>query len=185
MTYWKNACALYSKNRGTGKNTPATLEERLDYGGALLYQTNQKPPFVIYNKAGTRLYATVANAPIYIDSTLYRLTCLSYDEAYFLAAVLNSDFIQKFVRATKGGLRDIHTYFWWKIPIPRFDSGNQSHKKLSLLGNEATNSVNLFVNKHKTVTRKKIIEMLHDASLMPQINAIVKQILESGDITWR
>ena len=131
------------------------------------------------------MYATVSNAPIYIDSTLYRLQCLSYDEAYFLAAVLNSDFIQKFVRATKGGARDIHTYFWWKIPIPRFDNTNSSHKKLSMLGNEATNYVNLLISKHKTITRKKIIGMLRDASLMPQIDAIVKDVLESGDITWR
>ena len=184
MTYWKNACALYSKNRGTGKATPTTLEKRLDFGSALLYQTNQKPPLVVYNKAGNRLYATVVNAPIYVDSTLYRVSCSSYDEAYFLAAMLNSDIIQNLVNMTKGNIRDIHTYFWWKVPIPRFDHNDPIHKKLSELGSEATSVVNSFFDKQRVITRKKILDMLRDTSLMSQIDAIVEKILKGHNVTW-
>ena len=184
VTYWKNICALYEKNRGTGSATPPTLEARLDYGRALLYQTNQKPPFVIYNKAGNRLYATVANNPIYVDSTLYRVSCASYDEAYFLSAILNSDVIQDLVDLCKGNTKDIHTYFWWKIPIPRFDQNSILHKKLSTLGKSAEDSVNLFVEKHGDVTRKKILEMLRSTSLLPQIDDIVGNLIKSGNETW-
>ena len=160
-----------------GQNTPKTLEARCDFNGTLLSQANAKPPFVVYNRAGSRLYAAPAYSLAYIDSTLYRVSCASVDEANFLAAVLNCDFLQPMFTKSKGGTRDYHTYFWWDVPIPRFNKSIALHNKLARLAESAASKADLFIKQSPKPTRQKVTKMLHDESIMSQINSAVKQIM--------
>ena len=175
--YWKNASALYASNCGVGHSTPKTLEAQCDFQSKLLSQTNANLPFVIYNRAGARLYAAVADSFGYIDSTLYRVPCMSVDEAHFLAAVLNCDFLQPMFGESKGGSRDYHTYFWRTIPIPRFNKRIRLHNELARLAADATSKVDLFIKKSPKPTRRNVIKMLHEGSTMTQIDSAVEKIM--------
>lgn len=182
--YWKNASALYASNRGVGSTTPKTLEAQLDFKSKLRLQAGIKLPFVVYNRAGTRLCASVVNEFAYIDSTLYRVPCTSADEACFLAAVLNCDFLQPAFTKSKGGMRDYHTYFWWNVPIPRYDKNIAEHKRLVQLATIANLKVGSFVKKSAKPTRAKIIKMLHDESVITQIDSAVEEIISKTSV-WK
>jgi hypothetical protein len=81
---------------------------------------------------------------IIIHTTLYLYQTNNEDEAHYLTAVLNSSILNELVKPmqTRGayGPRHFHKKPL-EFPIPRYDSTNPVHRRLSELGKEAREAV--------------------------------------------
>jgi SAM-dependent methyltransferase len=136
-----------------------TIYVRLDYDRGLSKQNPGLKYKVVYLRSGTNLAATVVvDEPylvkvgdnevkvngIIIHTTLYLYQTNNEDEAHYLTAVLNSNILNELVKPmqTKGayGPRDFHKKPL-EFPIPRYDSTNPVHRRLSELGKEAREAV--------------------------------------------
>ena len=177
VSYWENASSFYTAHRGSGKHTPATLERRLDHHNALLAQSKNSNPFVVYNTSGSRVYAAVVNHNVLIDSSLYSVACNTLDEANFLTGILNSDVLQTALAESKMASRHYHTYFWNVIPIPLFNRHNTDHQVVALMADASTTLAHKMLKKHETIHRKALLKEIRDSGSLKKIDAAIAKIL--------
>ena len=178
--FWRDAASLYAANRGGGRHTPATLEERLDYQGCLSWQLGPGGggPFVAYNKSGSRVYAAAITTREVIDNTLYAVKCSSAAEARFVSAILNSDALQGALAAAKENQRHYDTYPWKKIPIPRYSRSKAAHRRLAALAAQAEAAVmSLHGGRPGGIGRRGSIEEVRSAGILGRIDECVAGVL--------
>ena len=124
-----------------------TPQDWLDYQGKLTDQTFGKRVWVLaYNHSGTNISAHYFRAdsfglPFVADAKLYYMIVKRETEAAYLAAVLNSSFVDKAIKPFQStglqGERDVHKKPL-ELPIPAFDAAEGVHAELSALGKQAT-----------------------------------------------
>ena len=134
---WRRLDALYQRHKGTGKATPKTLVDRINYSGSLFSQ----PPhyenarrMVLYPTSGDIMRAARTNPGSgFVDSSLFWHVAQSEAEAGYLVALLNAPCLrQAFFESRESG-RHFHLHPWRKVPLPRFDSQNPLHMELARL----------------------------------------------------
>jgi methylase of polypeptide subunit release factors len=113
-------------------------------------------------------------------------------EAYYLCSILNSPIVDDLIKPMQSrglfGPRDIHKKVW-ELPIPEFNSTNDDHKALAILGEECTKKVSNLLSKGTAAKtsaelisasignlRKMIKAELADE--IKEIDGIVKRILK-------
>lgn len=127
----------YRTHRGSGKNTPLTLESRYNHQNSLFAQFERTGPQVLYNTAGDNLYAARMDVFRLIDVGLFSVQCKSDDEALFLTAILNAPALLEAFRAARQSDRHFVGHIWRKIPIPRYNHTNRTHHTLVKLAKKA------------------------------------------------
>ena len=178
--FWMKISSKYSDKCGSGLNTPQTIEGQLDFSGKLTSQFHPDNEWnVVYNRSGERLYAAVLSSSRLIDSSAYRVPCKSRSEAYYLAGVLTSDIIQDAVAEFKSSERDIHTRFWFNIPIARYDPSSTTHKRIVDLSKKAEReSLKHFDREFGTQKmRKTALAAVRKAGIMRKLDGSVRKIL--------
>ena len=136
--FWRDADDIFRNKRGKGSNTPKTLLDNIDFKGKLSKQLGRKNKhFVLCNNSGEWLCAARLEGNDIVYDSLYVAETKSADEALFLTAMLNSDALQPAYQSTKKTDRHFTTHFWHEIPLPRYNSKNEMHKKLATLAAEA------------------------------------------------
>ena len=75
-----------------------------------------------------------------VDTSLYWIICKTLEEAYYLAAIINSDNLAEAVNKFTipnwaGKTRHLHKHLW-RLPIPAYDSNNTLHTDLAALGGQ-------------------------------------------------
>lgn len=119
------------------KTQRMSILDRFNYQGSLLKQRNHYDCAVVYNKSGQRPRAAVVEnkSPI-IENKCYYSYFESIEEAYFVCAILNSDYvISSLEELGILSARDIDTKPF-ELPIPEYSSENNMHTELA---NEAMN----------------------------------------------
>ncbi len=115
------------------------LIKGLDYYGKLSIQTTKgsSPVRLVYNSSGRPTAAVLDNPGPIIDYTLYWLECNSMEEGFYLASIINSDFLEKAVEPLmpKGqyGARHLQKHLW-NLNIPEYDPNIPLHDELANLG---------------------------------------------------
>ena len=178
--FWRDASSLYAANRGSGRHTPATLEDRLDYQGGLSWQMGPDGagPFVAYNKSGSRVYAAAITTTEVVDNTIYAVRCASAAEARYVSAILNSDALQGALAGAKENQRHYDTYPWKKIPIPRYSRAEDSHRRLAALAGRAEAAVaSLHRSDPGGACRRGSIEAVRRAGILGRIDECVAVVL--------
>ena len=140
---WNNAAEMY---REAHKNQAIKdLYSRLNHQNILTSQlaylraaiTGDGTIRVAYTQSGQPTAAVIRDRNAIVDRKLYQTKCKSEDEAYYVLAVINSEELAAAAATfmTKGlyGARDFEKH-GWKLPIPRYDSSNPLHVRLSELG---------------------------------------------------
>ena len=176
--YWGKVGGIWEDNRKP--KSPEKLEERIDFVGNLSSQINSTGCKVIYNKSGSRMVAAVDNNNnTIISHQLYRVETKNLAEAYYLAAILNSDILKNALLESCHTDRDFTTFPFQKIPIKRFDSNNEHHLALATLGKKAEQEAAAeSINEEQTIkSRKEIRKALRASQTMQKIDAAVKAIL--------
>lgn len=149
------------------KNFPNAMN-RVNYHNGLSHQ-KQKRFYVIYTSSGSHIASAVVdtdnikpikigNAEIKIngfiaDYKTYWFATNSKQEATYLAAVLNSNTLDKMIKPHqsrgKFGPRDI-CRLPFEFNIPQFDLNKELHKQLSALGLKATKQATLLPKKSRS-----------------------------------
>jgi len=195
-----------------GQKVKLDLYGRINYQNLLARQNPHAKYKVVYLRSGTYLAATVVenkphelplNLPdkncsgtvelkgIIIESTLYWFETDDINEAYYLAAILNSHILDELIKPmqSKGqfGERDIHKKPL-EFPIPKYNENNDVHRKLAVLGKEASEKVcNILPNLLKEYGYDK--KLKEHGTLLPQevgrlrsaIREEIKDILDQID----
>lgn len=191
----------WEKRRGE-KAKRMTIYERLDRQMGMSRQNPKIKYRVIYNTSGTYLVSAVVENRkpiisindiemqlhgIIIDHKLYNYETDDEDEAYYLSAILNSNIIDEAIKPAQSrglfGPRDIHKKPF-EITIPKFDSNNPVHERLSELCKQCTVEVKRLLpkltKKYKSIgyIRKTIKEELSEK--LDDINGLVLKIFETS-----
>ena len=127
---WRRLSDAYTRHAGRGDTTPKNLAARLNYRKQL---DAQWPPSlsVVYNKSGSNLRAAVATA--IVEDKLYRVPVGSEEEGHYLCALLNAPALAFAYRFARKSGRHFDKTPLEKVPIPRYNPGVGSHRRLAEL----------------------------------------------------
>ena len=176
IRWWRDACDKYAANKGLGDTTATTLEAHINHNQKLGKQFPLSKNMVVYNRAGSNLYAARLDPPMIIDSELCRVPTNSKNEALFLTAILNADCLAERFRQTRKSDRHFQTYFWGEVPIPRYDSKSKDHVRLAKLALCAEH-----VASHiPTPTYVGIKQSLTDDGVSQDIDVVVSRIMKKA-----
>jgi hypothetical protein len=189
---------VWRRKRGE-KAQKATIYDWLDYQGKLTAQNPSKKFKILYNTSGTYLVSCVAsNSPrtIRVDGVGVQLHGLiadwktfwfetdNKDEAHYLSAILNSPRLDEAIKPMQSrgafGARDI-VKKPLEFPIPLYDPGNPTHRKLSELSMQCHGKVATLLpalaQRYDSIgkIRSEIKKELRDE--IEQINRLTKQVL--------
>jgi hypothetical protein len=163
----------------------STFQEKIDFRRLLSTQFPIRPLRVIYTKSGTNpTAAIIRDTNIILDHKLYWIAVDHEDEAFYLAAVLNSETTRE--RASKWqsegqfGKRDFDKAVF-NLRIPKFNSGISTHLNLVDAGRLAESiaaSVALPERRYFTTLRKKIRDAITEASVARKIDGLVAALLD-------
>jgi hypothetical protein len=205
---------MWSEIRGK-KEEKMTIYERLDFQQGLSQQNPKAKYRVVYLRSGTNLAATVIDVEnvlkenqlingIVAGHTLYFYDTDNAEEAYYIAAILNSSVLDELIKPmqSKGefGERDISKKPL-EFPIPRYDPSNEVHRKLAELGKKAGEIAQRILSQLLSVRgydkrlkergvltpqevatlRRDIRERLKD--IIKQIDDLVIELLKAGSTT--
>ena len=171
--FWKDAQGQYEDNRGSGASTPETLEANLDYNGKLTSQADREGEHVVYNKAGSVLYAArIPDNRRIVHDTLYYVKCASKAEARFLAGILNAPAMRRAFVATRKNGMDFAAHMWSMMPIPRYDGSDPLHRRLAELaaGAEKVAARACLARDTKARMRKAVIAALKEDGVSDEID---------------
>lgn len=186
-TWWRQAERLWSENAKVGSGS---LANRLNYMGQLEAQLSDDSPFkVVYPKSGNRIAAAIVTDPnILIDHSLYWAPVGSMGEAYYLAAILNSDVLLERVKPlqTLGllGARHFDKYVFM-VPFGAFDPDNEDHSavvRVAKAAEKAAARVDLSRARTFQAARKLIDGALEDSGLASEIAALMEKVLPPIDL---
>lgn len=161
-----------------------SFSDQLDYYGKLRAQFPIAPLRVVYAASGVQTAACVIrDDSAVIEHKLYWGAVASEAEAYYLAAILNSETVraraEKWQSMGQWGARDFDKVIF-NLPIPLYDARNPDHRALAALGAEAealAAAVALDGEEHFTRARRRIRDALADAGLAPRIEAAVAALI--------
>jgi hypothetical protein len=188
LAQWlEEAEKIWSEVRGE-KEERMTVYDWLDYQHKLSVQNPRAKYRVVYLGSGTNLAAAVVDVEnvlkenqlingVVIESTLYHYDTDNAEEAYYLAAILNSSVLDELIKPmqSKGefGERDIHKKPL-EFPIPRYNPSNEVHRKLAELGKKASEAAQHILP--QLLSRRGYDERLKERSvLMPQEVATLRR----------
>ncbi len=131
MTHFDMLSTEYLKVKKNGARQE-TLWDYISYNGKTTNPLQIRPLKVIYNAIGRkRVKAAVLKTPILVDDSLYYFTPETEAEAYYLAAILNSNLVSFAVVNIKDE-RNIHKNPW-QLPIPLWQDA-PLQQKIGLMG---------------------------------------------------
>ena len=177
VKFWNDASGIYAAHRGRGGATPRTLEGNLDFQGKLTSQFSARPPFLVYNKVGSRVYAAAVAEWAIVENGLYRVPCSSADEAHFLSGLLNADALQEALSQTKENDNNYDTYLWKKVPIPRYNRADGRHARVVALARGAQEAALGACGADPAARRSDVLRLLRDAGISADVDDAVRSVL--------
>jgi hypothetical protein len=158
----------------TRQHVPGSV--RLVYGG----KGTHVRAVVIDPAAQVKVYSTATGIDVHgliFDMNLYYITCRSADEAHYLAAILNTPYIDEGIKETQTqgawGARDIHRRPFEMFPIPEYDSHEAHHQRLAVISREAHERVAL-----APPARTFAAQLAPVSDLVAEAGALVQQLCE-------
>ncbi|MHA1610979.1 MAG: hypothetical protein ACTSYU_02910, partial [Promethearchaeota archaeon] len=140
--HWNSIDETYRQFRNPNSKNK-TLGQSLSYGKKLFQPALTSALKVVYPVGGSYCKAAILREPLWmVDVTLYYLSPRNEDEAYYLLAWLNSDFLNGNLHrvctiGANGSIRVIHLAPW-QFPLPTF-SQTQDCLAISEIGRKMEN----------------------------------------------
>ena len=178
--WWRQSSQCWEKNRSTSR---LSLSGQLDYMSKLSKQVPIADIRVVYNKSGMHVVAAkVRDRRVLIENGLYWAATSTEDEADYLCAILNAPLTTELARPFMSygkDERDIEKHIW-QLPVPEFNSGDETHVALAKLAREAqslTEQMSIDPRLHFSASRRRLRQALDQSTAMQQINEIVFELL--------
>lgn len=143
---------VWEENR-TEKNESSTATEYLNWQGKVTEQNLNDAYLVLYNSSAVNANATIVkrheiDLEFIVESVCYSFTTSILEEAYYLAAILNSaapnEMMKDFQARGLYGARHVHRKIL-DIFYPRFDSQKETHLELARMGEAAHTKASEFL----------------------------------------
>ena len=183
--FWMEIDDVYREYRGSGRATPKTLLDNVDYLQKLSRQLplpdSKAKRVVLYPKSGKIMRA--ARAPLattLVNDSVYRWNADSRDEAAYLVALLNAPTLRTAFADARNSDRDFHLSPWTNVPIPRFDSENADHMRLADLTGAAEDLAKPWRYDEESgqiAISKRIGETLGKEKILQNIDEIARRLL--------
>ena len=180
---WTELDDLYRELRGLGANTPQTLISRMDYGGALSAQLplrSRRGRLVVYPTSGDVMRAAriTEETKAVMDSNVYWRVVGSVTEARYLVALLNAPDLEAAFRACRTSGRHFHKNPWRAVPIPAWEAGNHTHRRLAALAARAERTVGAMdLPDGQVAASRRIRAQLAEDGTFAKIDALVRDLL--------
>lgn len=161
----------YKKNTTKHKS----LMENLNRWGKLLNKRQFSDSKVVYNNSGSMLNAAVITGDYIITGDLSFLDTTNINEAYYLAAILNSPILSEQIKIRKSSRHIFKKAL--EFPIEKYNENNKIHKNLSEIGKIAT-------LKSKEVCKKYTSNVNNSISkweIQKQLHQILKPLFDKTD----
>jgi len=152
-----------------------SLMESLNRWGKLLNKRQFSDSKVVYNNSGSMLNAAVITGDYIITGDLSFLDTTNINEAYYLAAILNSPILSEQIKIRKSSRHIFKKAL--EFPIEKYKENNKIHKNLSEIGKIAT-------LKSKEVCKKYTSNMNNSISkweIQKQLHQILKPLFDKTD----
>jgi SAM-dependent methyltransferase len=165
-----------------------SLADRIDYHGALGTQMSGHDLRVVYAASGTQPAAAIVRDPRRVaESKLYWAGVETEDEAYYLAAVLNSETARRLTAHLQSrgqwGARDFHKVIF-ALSIPTFDATLSVHQGLATAARRAeelAQSVPIG-GLYFPVARARIRAELVQDGIAATVDSLVSQLVGEFDL---
>ena len=170
--FWETADNYYKKNKGKGKTTEETLAAYIDHWNKLTVQLPRNNSWiVIYNKSGGDVLrsARIKQKHLLFTDNIYWRACDNENEAKYLTALLNSDYLQPFFRNAKNSTRHFDQQIWRKVPIPKYNSSIKTHQALTELCSEAEKKAKKILQKANSTDQDEITKLIRQSLLKSEI----------------
>ena len=193
---WRDASERWKEHRKA--RSAGILEDNLNHLGKLRKQlpldNRRAARRVAYNKSGgwlcaSRLgYSRFFKLDVVLHDSLHYAEFESEEETSYITVILNADALQDAFKDAQKSDRDYANHIWSVIPIPRFDSKNETHQRLASLCRQAEAIVGEVVKKTEdndiydsdashAKQRNQVREILRKDGIMANIDAQVKILL--------
>ena len=183
---WDIMSSLWDANKG--KNDQKSLYQRLNYHNIFTSQLEwirnpgNRPIRIAYAGHGAPTATLISDDKAIVDYTLFQVTCISLDEAYYLLSIINSkamfQTLEPLMPRGQFGARHVQKHLW-KLPIPEYDPNDTDHVNLSRLGRRAAVEAQAVIANLETptpsVTKARSV-LRHEW----QPNSAVAQGIEAG-----
>jgi hypothetical protein len=156
LEFYNKLNSFYKKNKKETSNINS-LFLNLNYWNKLTKQIKNRQYIVVYNASGSRLKSAVIDNEekvIIICSENYYYSTDSLNEAFYLAAILNSPILSKNIKLIKSS-RHIHKRPF-SFPIPIYDNENELHRKLAKKSQKYHSVVQDLVYNNPKITSEKV-----------------------------
>ncbi|HXH19456.1 MAG TPA: N-6 DNA methylase [Chitinophagales bacterium] len=190
--WFQNAENIWKIHR-TEKNKNISSEKYLNWQNKLSAQNLNAPYLVLYNSSAKDANATVVkrrdlDLEFIVESKAYVFYTNNLQEAYYLAAILNSSIPNAMMKdfQTKGlfGARDVHKKIL-DIWFPKYDSANELHNRLAELGKAAHEKAAKFLKDHPPrqeltplhLGRLRMAIKKHLSGEMKEMDRMVKKLI--------
>jgi len=185
ISNWFSKCeALWEKfQTPTSEIRFPTLWGRLNYNSLLTKQFPIKRYVILYAATGSNLTSVVLDREkidrFIVDVKCWYLQTDNPDEAFYLSAILNSDYVNNAIKLwqPKGlyGPRAIHK-LPLAMPIPRFSQRSKLCHELSQIAQYLHRSVENYLEKERNPTRRVIKDVF--TNHIGSINELAEAIIE-------
>ena len=183
---WLLLDELYRARAGAGKNTPATLLQRIDYHGELAAQLPLQPSttrkLVLYPKSGDIMRAARARpGEAVATDSLYWYQAPTSGEAGYLTVLLNTPCLQHAYTSARESGRDFHLHTWRKVPLPRYENAKPLHRKIATLCTQAekiaAQTLATAPEGGQVSLSKRVRKALADAGITSSMDEYARQLL--------
>ena len=182
--WMRKAESIWAANAESGA---MTLTERWNYHNELGAQFPISGIRLLYSASGTLPAAAVSTNSNVVEHSLYWAGQATAQQAYFLAAILNSEAARKravaFQARGQWGARHFDKVMF-NLPIPRFDANTKLHRKLADAA-ERAEAIVAAVALPEGVKFQRARGMVRDAlaaaGVSEIIDALVSKLLDEND----
>lgn len=156
MNFYNDMNQIYQKNKKITSDIE-TLFSNLNYWNKLTKQFGNMAYLIVYNASGSKLKAAVIEnieTKVIIGSENYYFSTDSKEEAYYLAAILNSPSLSNNIKLIKSS-RHIHKRPF-SFPIPIYDENYNLHNRLAKLAMDCEVIVRDILLKDPNINAEKV-----------------------------
>jgi len=191
---WAKFDQIYQEYCGLGQSTPKTLINQINFQGKIgsqleLHRENQTfdKTLVVYPGSGNIMRAArMFVGQAIVDSKVYWYNANSANEAAFLVGLLNASALADAFAESRNSGRDFSRIPWKKIPIPKYNHTNETHRQIAQLSDEAERLVEKELINNREWAKKKcsrrIREILSTQGTMNQLNQLVRKLMPTHAI---
>jgi len=175
FSFYKDMNNIY-QSRKKSTSDINTLFSNLNYWNKLTKQKEIATYMVVYNASGSYLKSAVIEQfekRIIVGSENYYYATDQKNEAYYLAAILNSPILTKYIKMIKSS-RHIHKRPF-SFPIPIYDNENESHYKLAHKGKKYTSYAHDIAYNNPKITPRKIRMILNQN--LKKLDPLTRKVL--------